>query len=182
MHLKAAPALHQSGTRCPYHAVPACRDSTGCFHSSGVQSVNLGVDALYIGHRAYENCKQLINVDISNAVVDILHMHTFSHCAKLSSVSLPPSLQEIQAEAFIGCVALCGIDLPDALRYIAHRAFGECSQLSRLHYRRLVRTTWRRPYAAHNAFESCYRLATPWWLHYLPPNGSDWIVPPSHHT
>ena len=26
----------------------------GCFHSSGIQSVTLGVDAVYIGHRAYE--------------------------------------------------------------------------------------------------------------------------------
>ena len=118
------------------------------------------------------SCKELITVDISNTVVGTLHTHTFS----------PPSLQEIQAEAFIGCLALCSIVLPDKLRHIAHRAFGECGQLSRLLYRRLVRTTWRRAHAAHNAFESCYRLAIPWWLHYLPPNGSDWMVPPSHHT
>ena len=95
------------------------------------------------------------------------------HCTKLTGVSLPPCLREIQAEAFIGRRALCSIVLPDKLRYIAHRAFGECGQLSCLHYRRLVRTTWTRPYAAHNAFESRYRLAIPWWLHYLPPNGSD---------
>ena len=131
---------------------------------------------------AYENCKQLIKVDISNTSVNTLNMHTFSHCINLMEVSLPPTLQEIQAEAFKGCLALASIDLPDKIRYIAHRAFGECGLLSRLHCRRLVRATWRRPYAAHNAFEACFRLALPWWLNYLPPNGDDWTVPPSHHT
>ena len=63
--------------------------------------------------------------------------NSWSRLTSPSSARLPPSLQEIQAEAFIGCVALCSIALPDKLRYIAHRAFGECSQLSRLHYRRL---------------------------------------------
>ena len=51
----------------------------------------------------------MITVDISNTVVRTLHTHTFSHCTKLNGVRLPPSLQEIQAEAFIGCVALCSI-------------------------------------------------------------------------
>ena len=77
----------------------------GCFHSSGTHIVTLGADAVHIGHRAYENCKQLIMVDISNTVVRTLHMHTFSHCTKLNSVRLPPSLQEIQAEAFIAPLA-----------------------------------------------------------------------------
>ena len=72
--------------------------------SSGVQSVTLGVDATHIGHRAHENCKQLIKVDMFNASLDILNMHTFSHCVKLREISLPPTLQEIQAEAFKGCL------------------------------------------------------------------------------
>ena len=50
----------------------------GCFHSSGIQRVTLGGDAAYIGHTVYENCKQLTSVDISDTVVDTLHMHTFS--------------------------------------------------------------------------------------------------------
>ena len=151
----------------------------GCFHSSGIQSVTLGVDAVYIGHRAYENCKQLIKVDISNTSLDILNMHTFSHCVKLMEISLPPTLQE--TEAFKGCLVLASIDLPDKLRYIAHRAFRECGLLSHLHYRRM-RATWRRPYAENNAFESCFPLELPWWLKYLPPNGDDSTVPPSYHT
>ena len=62
--------------------------------------LTLGKDAKNIGHRAYENCKQLIKVDLSNTALDIIHMHTFSHCAKLIDICLPHTLQEIQAEAY----------------------------------------------------------------------------------
>ena len=154
----------------------------GCFHSSGIQCVTLLADANYVGHRAYENCKQLVKVDISLTTLKTLNMHTFSHCVSLIDICLPPTLQEIQAEAFKGCLALASIDLPDKLRYIAHKAFGDCGQLLHLRYRRDVRVTWRRPYAESNAFESCFRLDLPWWLNCLPPNGDDCTVPPSFQT
>ena len=133
-------------------------------------------------HRAFENCKQLFKVDIPSTKLDHLHMHTFSHCQSLQKVILPPSLREIRAEAFIGCTALTSIALPESICNIGHRAFGGCSKLAHLAYRRSRKTTWRRPYAAHNAFEDCHALDTPWWLHYIPPDGTDWMVPPSHHT
>ena len=121
-------------------------------------------------------------MDISRTNIVMLHMHTFSHCQSLERVSLPPCLREIRAEAFVGCRVLRSLTLPSYLRYIGHRAFGDCSELVCLTYKRSKRVTWRRPYAAYNAFEACYKLDIPWWLHYLPPNGSDWMVPPSHHT
>ena len=148
------------------------RKPQGCFHSSGIQRVTLLADANYVGHRAYENCKQLVKVDISLTTLKILNMHTFSHCVSLIDICLPPTLQEIQAETFKGCLALASIDLPNKLRYIAHKAFGDCGQLLRLRFRRDVRVTWRRPYAESNAFESCFRLDLPWWLNYLPPMGT----------
>ena len=33
--------------------------SHGCFHSSGIRYVTLGEETVFLGHRAYENCKQL---------------------------------------------------------------------------------------------------------------------------
>ena len=156
--------------------------SHGCFHSSGIRYAALGEETVFLGHRAYENCKQLTQVDISRTKIDLLHTHTFSRCQSLRKVTLPPGLREIRAEAFVGCIALNSLTLPSQLRYMGHRAFGGCSKLACLTYRRSRKTTWRRPYAAYNAFEACYMLDTPSWLHYLPSNGSDWNVPPSHHT
>ena len=156
--------------------------SHGSFHSAGIRCVKLGEETIFLGRRAFENCKQLFQVDISSTKLDHLHMHTFSHCQSLQKVILPPGLREIRAEAFVGCTALTSIALPEQIRYIGHRAFGGCSKLAHLAYRRSRKTTWRRPYAAHNAFEDCHALDTPWWLHYIPPDGTDWMVPPSHHT
>ena len=116
----------------------------------GVRQVELGSDACFIGHRAYENCKQLTLVDISGAAIHILHMHTFSQCHSLETVKLSSCLREIRAEVFIGCKAL------------AH-------ELSHLVYSRNRVEAWRYPYAAFNAFEE----------HYIPPRESDWIAPPS---
>ena len=102
-----------------------------------------------VEYAAFQGCFALTTVEMPGCVA--FGVRLFSECCALE--------QEIQAEAFTGCLALASIDLPDKLRYIAHRAFGECGLLSHLHYRRMVRATWRRPYAAHNAFESCFRLA-----------------------
>ena len=82
----------------------------------------------FLGHRAYENCKQLTQVDISSTKLAQLHTHTFSHCRSLQKVTLPSSLREIRAEAFVGCTALTGLAFPSQLRYIGHRAFGGCSK------------------------------------------------------
>ena len=119
--------------------------------------LTLGEETIFLGHRAFENCKQLSQVDISSTKLNHLHMHTFSHCQSLQKVILPPSLREIRAEAFVGCTALSSIALPEQIRYIGHRAFGGCSRLAHLAYRRSRKTTWRRPYAAHRL--SCIRQA-----------------------
>ena len=127
---------------------------------AGIRDVILGNEAVCPGHRAYENCKQLTH---SGANVVLLHIHTFLHCQSLERVNLPPCLREIRAEAYVGCTVLSSLTLPSHLRYIGHRAFGDCSELAYLIYRRSKRVTWRRPYAAYNAFEACYKLDIPEW-------------------
>ena len=128
-----------------------------------------------------ENCKQLVKVDLSLKALRVLNMHTFSHCVSLIDIRLPSTLQEIQAEAFVGCLALTSVDLPVKLRYIAHnKAFGDCGELRQLRFRRDTRATWRRLYAESNAFESCFQLELPWWINYHPSN--DYTVPPSIRT
>ena len=167
----------QTGPAAPPMPPPESGIPQGCFHSSGIQRVTLMADASYVGHRAYENCKQLVRVDISLTTLQILNTHTFSHCVSLTDICLPAT--EIHAEAFKGCVALSSVALPRKLKYIAHRAFGNCNKLLHLCRKREDRGPWRRPYAERNAFELCFRLEMPWWLNYLPPNGDDWTVPPS---
>ena len=74
-------------------ASPPAGLSPGCFHSSGIRYVTLGEETVFLGQRAYENCKQLTQVDISRTKLDLLHMHTFSHCQSLRTV-IPATLSE----------------------------------------------------------------------------------------
>ena len=129
----------------------------------------------YCGRSSW--CEEADLVDISCAEIHTLHMHTFSQCHSLETVKLPSCLREIR-EVFIGCNALVNFTLPGSIRYIGYRAFGNCAELSHLGYaRRNKLEAWRYPYAAFNAFEECVKLATPKWLHYIPPRESDWIAP-----
>ena len=156
-------------------ATPQAGVPQGGFYASGIRQVELGSDACFIGHRAYESCKLLTLVDISGTEIHTLHMH--SQCHSLETVKLPSCLREIR-EVFIGCNALVNLTLPGSIRYIGYRAFGNCAELSHLGYaRRNKLEAWRYPYAAFNAFEECVKLATTKWLHYIPPRESDWIAP-----
>ena len=106
----------------------------GCFHSSGIQLIRMPQGTTFIGHKAFAQCKQLVEVDLSQTQVDIVHMQVFAHCQSLAHVSLPMYLKEISAEAFEACGSLCTVALPQQLRYIGHRAFAGCNKLVCLTY------------------------------------------------
>ena len=57
-------------------ATPQAGVPQGCFFSSGIQQVELGGDTHHIGHRAFESCKSLTQVNIANTGIHTLHMHT----------------------------------------------------------------------------------------------------------
>ena len=90
----------------------------------------------------------------------------------LRNVSLPPSLREIRAEAFVGCKALTALSFQETS---GHRAFGECTALCYLTYCKCKRVAWRRPQPLM-PLRSVTSL--------LPLGGStigsDWMVPPGH--
>ena len=114
----------------------------------------------FIGHKAFAQCQQLTEVDLSQTQVDIVHTQVFSHCRSLTQISLPRHLTEIGAEAFEACGSLCTVALPQQLRYIGHRAFAGCSQLVCLTYRG-TKVNRRRLQVAANAFEGCHALTIP---------------------
>ena len=144
---------------------------TGCFHSAGIQVVIMPRATAFIGHKAFAQCLQLTEIDLSQTQVDIVHMQVFSHCRSLAQISLPKRLTEISAEAFEDCVSLCTVALPRHLRYIGHRAFAGCSKLLCLTYRS-TKVGRRRLQVAANAFEGCHALTIPGGICYLSVRGS----------
>lgn len=64
-----------------------------------------------------------------------VNRYAFGHCARLTEVVLPDSLQEIGDQAFVRCTSLREVTLPKSLRVIYPFAFADCKQLNiiRLH-------------------------------------------------
>ena len=120
---------------------------------------------------------RLVQKNSSGYLQDQTRFAAHAHLFALSRPAYgdPATLSERNQRRLLGCITLHSLSLPRQLRYIGRKAFGVA-------YRRSQKTAWRRPYAAYNAFEDCHALNIAWWLHYLPPNGSDWMVPPSHRT
>ena len=144
---------------------------TGCFHSAGIQVISMPQSTAFIGHKAFAQCQQLAEVDLSQTHVDIVHMQVFSHCRSLAQILLPKHLTEISAEAFEACVSLCTVALPRQLCYIGHRAFAECSKLVCLTFRS-TEASRRRLKVADNAFEGCQALTIPGGICYLSVRGN----------
>ena len=72
-------------------ATPQAGVPQGSFYASGVRQVELGSDACFIGHRAYESCKLLTLVDISgteiHTLVLILVHHILTYTTRLSTTA-----------------------------------------------------------------------------------------------
>ena len=100
-------------------AAPQAGVPQGSFYASGVRQFELGGDACHIGHRAFESCKLLTLVDISNTGIHTLHTHTFFQRHSLETIKLPVCLREIRAEAFAGCRALASLMLPGGIGLLA---------------------------------------------------------------
>lgn len=101
-----------------------------------------------IGNGAFEECSQLINIDIPNGAlsqlgesvfassriksiklpegITELPRFTFKECRALEQVILPESLLKVGISAFIYCESLKSIELPKRLREIDVCAFAYC--------------------------------------------------------
>ena len=82
-----------------------------------------------IGFRAFEGCRNLISVTISNSVMTIGES-AFSYCTGLTSVTIPDSVTEIGEFAFCECTGLTSITISNSVTSIGHCAFLDCSSLT----------------------------------------------------
>lgn len=73
---------------------------------------------------AFDGCKNLTEVTISNKVTDIAY-GTFANCTSLSKVNLPENLKTVGESAFGCCTSLTNIPLPNKVETIGQGAFYE---------------------------------------------------------
>ena len=144
---------------------------TGCFCSTGLSDLKLPLDFHRLGAHAFDNCKLLSLVDISDTTILDIREFTFANCVLLQRVMLPYTLHTIHSKAFMNCAALQELAIPPSLHYIACKAFFDCTVLRGLTRMPGKRTTWRGTYAEETAFALCPRWRLPQWLHLVPDLG-----------
>lgn len=75
-----------------------------------------------IGARAFDNCKCITAVVISNSIKSI-DEQAFRRCESLTSINIPDSVISIGESAFENCSSLISITLPDSITSIGDLAF-----------------------------------------------------------
>ena len=66
----------------------------------------------------FDECKQLIEADLSDTQITNLSDCVFNRCKKLQTVKLPRSLVKISSRAFDGCINLCSLELYEGLKIL----------------------------------------------------------------
>lgn len=98
----------------------------GC---EGLTSLQIDEGVNKIGKNAFDNCKALAEVLISDTVTKI-DEYAFCGCVSLKKLTLPTGVSKIGNNAFSTCIALESIELPDDLGKIEDGLFYDCKSLT----------------------------------------------------
>lgn len=81
-----------------------------------------------IGTGAFQNCRDLIEVDLCNSVI-VIGDYAFYRCTSLTKIETPASLQEIGVSSFCGCSGLNDIKFNEGLVEIGTDSFHCCGDI-----------------------------------------------------
>ena len=77
---------------------------------------------------AFQDCKNLQEVELKESALKTIGRAAFGGCGKLEKIVLPEELEKIDCSAFEE-TGLAGIEFPASLRTIDHGAFYKCKNL-----------------------------------------------------
>ena len=82
-----------------------------------------------IGLDAFQNCHDLISVNIPSSVTRI-EEQAFFRCYGITSIDIPNSVTSIGGLAFYHCDNLSSIEIPNSVESIGFEAFRDCEKLT----------------------------------------------------
>lgn len=91
--------------------------------------INDGVTS--IGDLAFEDCQELINVEIADSVTRIGD-YAFNYCYELTNVEIPANVKSIGDGTFRECGKLTSIEIPASVVSIGVDVFFECYKLTKI--------------------------------------------------
>ena len=93
-----------------------------------IKNVILPSSILTIGEHAFENCRNLMEVEVPSGC-ERIEEGAFSKCKSLRRVRMSDSLKNINAQAFRECESLTSLVIPNGCKYILEDAFYGCKSL-----------------------------------------------------
>ena len=110
-------------------------------YNDSTKQLTIGSQITEIGISAFQNNTILESVYFSNATsLTTIGDSAFNGCIKITTITLPQSLQVIKGKAFGGCTELANLTLNEGLVTIGAEAFANCERLSAIAIPSTVRT------------------------------------------
>lgn len=81
-----------------------------------------------VAGNAFKGCDKLTNITLPDSIVNI-EAGAFKNCSNLSAISLPASITAIKSDTFYGCTNLTSITIPNGVTSIGERAFLDCKKM-----------------------------------------------------
>ena len=92
-------------------------------------SVEIPDSVTSIGRSAFKGCSSLTSIKMSASVTGIGES-AFSHCSNLKSIEIPAGVKTIRFSSFAYCSSLTSVEIPDSVTIIESGAFSDCSSLT----------------------------------------------------
>lgn len=124
------------------------------FKSTEITSISLPDSIKFIETAAFENCKKLVKIKMSQNItkindkafyccynlkditipdnVNYIGSYAFAECQALTSIFIPSQVTRIENYTFNNCVNLVTAVLPDNLKYIGFSSFYNCKKLTEI--------------------------------------------------
>lgn len=105
-----------------YNGLPVLEIGTGAFSSHDITSIVLPSSIITIADRAFENCADLVSIDLGRDLKTIGE-YAFQYNTALKAIALPDGVQTIGNCAFFDCTQLEIVDFGESLTTIGEYAF-----------------------------------------------------------
>ena len=98
------------------------------FYNRDIEKIDLPEGLVTIGERAFSFCIKMTSITIPNSV-NTIGTSCFYGCTNLEQIELPENIKDIPEGALAGCEKLTRITVPVSTEKIGNNAFSGCSKL-----------------------------------------------------
>ena len=119
-------------------------------YKDSIKAVVITDGVTWIGHRAFQSCKNLKTLTMADSV-EVIGYYSLSYSG-LTQLDIPDSVEEIQTYALAGCTNLTSVVIPGNVKELGSYAFENCTNLKAVTIQEGVE------WSEHYTFSNCAKL------------------------